>query len=54
MKKSMRHIIVTILLLACSGCFPIFVPEGGGERGGHERHDEGDRRGHDHHDEGDR
>jgi hypothetical protein len=50
MKKIMRNIIVTGLLLACSGCCPVFVPvEGGdrgGERGGHDHHDQGDRGGH--------
>ena len=50
MKGVRRIIIVTVLLLACSGCFPVFVPgEGGdrgGERGGHDRHDQGDRGGH--------
>ncbi|MBS1128075.1 MAG: hypothetical protein H6Q96_455 [Nitrospirae bacterium] len=47
MKKFMRNIIVTVLLLACSGCCPVFVPVEGGDRGG-------ERRGHDHHDQGDR
>ena len=51
MKKILQYIIVTILLLACSGCFPVFVPgegggRGGGERGGHEHHDQGERGGH--------
>ena len=39
MKKSVQYIIVTVLLVACSGCFPVFVPGGGGKHGGH--HDEG-------------
>jgi len=43
MKKSIQYIIVAVLLAACSGCFPVFVPaggeRGGGRHGGH--HDEG-------------
>lgn len=50
MKKSIRYIIITVLLLACSGCFPLFVPVDGGGRGGggggHEHRDEGGRGGH--------
>jgi hypothetical protein len=50
MKKSIRYIIVTVLLLACSGCFPIFVPtEEGGHGGGeheHEHHEQGEHGGH--------
>jgi len=48
MKKSIQLIIITILLLACSGCFPVLVPaDGERERGGggHDRHDQGERGG---------
>jgi hypothetical protein len=50
MKKNIQYIIVTILLLACSGCFPVFVPtEGGGHGGGeHEHHEQGEHGGHGH------
>ena len=47
MKKNIRYIIVTVLLLACSGCFPVFVPVEEGGRGGgeHEHHDRGEHEG---------
>jgi hypothetical protein len=51
MKKSIRLIIVTLLLFVCSGCF---IPvedggyRGGGEhdRGGHRDNDRGEQRDH--------
>jgi hypothetical protein len=48
MKRNIRYLVVAVLLLACSGCFPVFVPEGGHEegRGGHEHHDQGEHGGH--------
>lgn len=52
MKKRIQYIIVTMLLLACSGCFPVFVPVGGeGRHGGgeHEHHDHDEHGGHDDH-----
>ena len=52
MKKNIQYLIVAVLLLACSGCFPIFVPvEEGGHGGGggeHEHHDQGGHEGHGH------
>lgn len=51
MKKNIQYLIVAILLLACSGCFPVFIPEEGGHGGGggeHEHHDQGGHEGHGH------
>ena len=46
--KKIRLLIIGVLLLVSSGCFPVFVPApgGGGGKGGHEEH--GGRRGGDH------
>ena len=45
MTKTMRLLIIGVLLLAFSGCFPIFVPGPGGGHGGHEGHGGGERGG---------
>ena len=37
--KKIRLLIIGVLLLVLSGCFPIFVPEPG-RGGGHEGHEE--------------
>lgn len=39
MMKTIRLLIIGVLLLVFSGCFPVFVPGPGGG-GGHERHEE--------------
>ena len=41
--KKVRLLIIGALLLAASGCFPIFIPEGRDQRGHHE-HDRGEHR----------
>jgi hypothetical protein len=52
MMKKIRLVIIGILLVVTSGCFPIFVPADGDHRG-HEEHDRGDHRDHDHGEHGD-
>lgn len=44
MMKTMRLLIIGVLLLVFSGCFPVFVPESG-RGGGHEEHGGGERGG---------
>ena len=43
--KHIQLIIVALLLTVVSGCFPVFVPVGGGNHGGHGGggHEHGDR-----------
>jgi hypothetical protein len=44
--KKIRLLIIGVLLVVLSGCFPVFVPgPGGGGRGGHEGHGGGERGG---------
>jgi len=43
MTKKIRLVIIGLLLVVFSGCFPVFVPEGG-NRGGHEEHGGGGHR----------
>jgi hypothetical protein len=41
--KKIRLLILGLLLVVSSGCFPIFVPgPGGGGHGGHEEHGGGE------------
>ena len=37
MMKKFRLVVIGLLLVVFSGCFPVFVPEGG-HREGHEEH----------------
>ncbi len=46
--KTIKLIIIGVLLLVSSGCFPIFIPDEGPRGGHHEGHGRGD------HNDGDR
>ncbi|HTG02412.1 MAG TPA: hypothetical protein VK654_17655 [Nitrospirota bacterium] len=39
--KTLRLLFIGMLLIATSGCFPVFVP-GDGRHGDHEHYDHGD------------
>lgn len=43
MMKKIRLVIIGLLLVVFSGCFPVLVPEGG-DRGRHEGHGDGGHR----------
>jgi hypothetical protein len=45
--KKIRLMMIGVLLVVLSGCFPVFIPEDGDHRG-HERHDRDEHRDHDH------